>query len=123
MVTGGEYNAPPVFIMYYKPMNRSTAKSRSRLPGKTGRLMWIVFGVLIIWLFFTGPRSVFKLISATMERAEREEEIRKLEQDKAILDSLSKTLQDPYEIEKKAREEYNMKKKGERVFKIQGKSE
>lgn len=81
----------------------------------------MLYGVaaLIILLFFTGPRSVFQLISASFEKKRLNREIYDLEQKKAELDSIRIELQtNPQVIEKIAREEYNMKKKGEKVYKI-----
>lgn len=73
----------------------------------------------IAYYLLSGPRGAIKLIQIKNDRDRLKNEIRELEMQKSVLDSEKTRLKtDPEYIEKIAREEYNMKKKGEKVYKI-----
>ena len=76
--------------------------------------------VLILFLFISGPRGTWQLYRTDREKQKLVDEIQELELRKTELDSeRTRLLNDPKYIEKIAREKYNMKKKGEKVFKIE----
>lgn len=76
--------------------------------------------VLIIFVFISGPRGTWQLYQTDKEKQNLMDDIRDLELKKAELDSeRTLLLNDPEYIEKVAREKYNMKKKGEKVYKIE----
>lgn len=80
--------------------------------------------LFLILLFFSGPRNVLQLYKSLQEKQKLQAEIDRLEQEKTRLDSLrSRLLNDPAYIEKVAREQYNMKKEREHVYKIVKESE
>lgn len=85
------------------------------------KILLAVSGLLVIYfLFISGPRGSWHLYKSDREKEELLEGIRNLELRKAELDSEKTRLQnDPDYIEKIAREKYNMKKKGEQVFRIE----
>ncbi|MBD3224908.1 MAG: hypothetical protein GF313_09270 [Caldithrix sp.] len=76
------------------------------------------FFFILIYLL-TGPRGTIKYLQIYLEKEEMIDEIENLEKEKARLDSVRKrALNDQDYIEKIAREQYNMKKEGEKVYKI-----
>lgn len=82
-----------------------------------------VFAAIFI-IFISGPRGSLKLYQSHEEKQELLKEIEALKIKKARLDSERiKLLNDPDYIEKIARETYNMKKKGEKVYKIKSATE
>jgi len=78
---------------------------------------------LILAIFFlSGSRGTIRYIKAWQHKEALQQEIEQLKIKKARLDSQRTRLKkDPEYIEKIAREQYNMKKKGETVYKIQNK--
>jgi len=80
--------------------------------------------ILLALFFLSGPRGTSRYIKVWRHKETLQEEIRQLKTKKARMDSQRTRLQnDPAYIEKIAREEYNMKKKGETIYKIQNKPE
>ncbi len=79
---------------------------------------------LIFIVFIGGPRGSLKLYKSHDEKQKLLKEIDELSAKKARLDSeRTRLLNDPAYIEKIARETYNMKKKGEKVYKIKSETE
>lgn len=83
----------------------------------------IIFsGIILILIitFLSGPRGTLRLIREMQKKETLNREIEQLELTRTVLDSTKKRLQnDPSYIEKIAREDYNMKKEGEKVIKIE----
>ncbi len=78
----------------------------------------------IFIVFIGGSRGSLKLYKSHEEKEELLKEINELKAKKARLDSeRTRLLNDPAYIEKIARETYNMKKKGEKVYKIKSETE
>jgi len=80
-------------------------------------LLGVAAAVLLVY-FLSGPRGTINLYKHSHEKQELLDEIKTLETQKAELDSEKVKLEDDAYIEKIAREEYNMKKKGEKVYKV-----
>jgi len=84
----------------------------------------IVVLVFIFVVFIGGPRGSLKLYQSYEEKQELLKKIDELRAKKARLDSERvRLLNDPAYIEKIARETYNMKRKGEKVYKIKSETE
>lgn len=80
--------------------------------------------IILIYVLSSGPRGTWKLYRSGQEKEQLQEEIRQLEARKAALDSERTLLEnDPAYIEKVAREKYNMKKKGEKVYRVDNEGE
>lgn len=80
----------------------------------------VVLIILIILLLTSGPRGTLKLYKSDRDKEQLQQDIEALESRKAQLDSERTLLQnDPAYIEKVAREKYNMKKKGEKVYRVE----
>ncbi len=106
-------------------MKKSKKKSSPLLNQKqTKILLAVVFIVIVLLFFFSGSHNIIQLYES---HREKQELIRKIEEEtkrKARLDSIKQKLEnDPEYIEKIAREKYNMKKKGEKVYKVIEKEE
>jgi len=103
-----------------KKIKQNKTKNKPLLTRKYGPALLILLGLLALTLFFiTGPRGTLKLYKIKREKAHLQQDILRLEQKKARLDSVRSRLKnDPLYIEKIAREKYNMKKKGEKVYRI-----
>ena len=80
-----------------------------------------MIGVIIILLIFflKGPRGTIELYKNIRKTNDLKEEIEELKQTKSELDSEKVKLHDDDYIEKIAREQYNMKKQGEKIYKIE----
>ena len=77
-------------------------------------------GIILLIIYFTGPRGTIRLWRVMDKKQDLENEIKELETTKVELDSIKNLLEnDPEYLEKIAREEYNMKKEGEKVIKIE----
>lgn len=85
------------------------------------KILMVLIGLLAIYfLFISGSRGSWQLYKSDTEKERLLDDIRSLELRKAELDSeRTRLLDDPEYIEKIAREKYNMKKKGEKVFRIE----
>ena len=81
--------------------------------------LFAVFVVLALLFFLTGPRGTIQLIRQNKEKERLIKEIEELEKTQAALDSEKVKLNQNAYIEKIAREQYNMKKEGEKVYKIE----
>lgn len=98
------------------PRKKQTPKSRKfRL-----YLIITLCCVAVVLFFINGPRGTLQYFKAYKEKQQLEKEIEALEAEKLKLIEEKKKLEtDPEYIEKYARERYTMKKKGEKVYKIQ----
>lgn len=98
------------------PRKKQTSKARKfRL-----YLIITLISAAVIFFFINGPRGTFQYINASREKEQLQMEIESLETQKLKLIEEKKKLEsDPAYIEKYARERYTMKKKGEKVYKIQ----
>ena len=108
-----------------KQKKRKTSNQPSTfLDKKKLRLILIsAIALILIIIFVSGRRGTIRLIRDINQKQTLEQQIEELELTKAELDSIKKRLEnDPTYIEKIAREEYNMKKEGEKVIKIESDS-
>lgn len=94
---------------------------RGLLSKKYTRLIAIGIVVIVfIIIYLTGPRGTIRMFRVMQKKQDLENEIETLERKKVELDSIKNLLEnDPAYLEKIAREEYNMKKEGEKVIKIE----
>ncbi len=92
------------------------------LPGTNKIKYFLIFllGVAIVSYFLFNQYGVLKYIELKNERDKIKDEIEKVENENNLLrkriDSLNSV---DYTIEKVAREKYNLKRKGEKVIKVQ----
>ena len=107
--------------MSVKKRRKPTTRKQIKLDKK--RFQYIVFGIVaivILVIYLTGPRGTIRLWRVIDKKEDLEKEIKELEVSKTELDSIKNRLKnDPAYLEKIAREEYNMKKEGEKVIKIE----
>ena len=111
--------------MPVKKKRNQTSRKQIKLDKKHVKYV-IIAGVIVVLLifYFTGPRGTIRLWRIMDKKQDLENEIKELETTKVELDSIKNRLEnDPEYLEKIAREEYNMKKKGEKVIKIETDSE
>ena len=96
-------------------------KQKNKLNPLFIRIAIAIIGIaFIILIFVPGPRGTWNLYQSGRDKQILEQEINNLELKKAELDSeRTLLLNDPEYIEKVAREKYNMKKEGEKVYKIE----
>ncbi len=81
--------------------------------------MGLFLVIALLFIFLSGPRGTIRYFKARQQKEQLQQDIKQLQAQKTHLDSLRIRLKnDPDYIEKLAREEYNMKKKGEKVYKI-----
>ena len=102
-----------------------SAKKQIKLDKKHVKYFIIaIVGIVLLIIYFTGPRGTIRLWRVMNKKQDLEKEIRELETTKVELDSIKDRLEnDPEYLEKIAREEYNMKKEGEKVIQIETDSE
>ena len=94
-------------------------KTTSLFATRQGKIILLTVAVIILLIFFLrGPRGSIELYKNTQKRNQLQEDIEQLERTKAELDSEKVLLNDDDYIEKTAREQYNMKKQGEKIYKI-----
>lgn len=104
-----------------KKKRNSSAKKYVRFEKKHIRL-FAIGAIVIIFLviYLTGPRGTIRMMRVMQKKQELVNEIDELESTKVELDSIKNRLEnDPAYLEKIAREEYNMKKEGEKVIKVE----
>jgi cell division protein FtsB len=77
-----------------------------------------VIGIILFVFFLKGPRGTIEFFRTVQKKNELQEEIEHLKKTKAGLDSEKVKLNEDEYIEKIAREQYNMKKQGETIYKI-----
>jgi len=110
-------------IFNKKKKKRKVQKKQSRKSTNSQKygkafVILIVLGAIVA-LFVVGPRNIFQYYQAGQDKSRLQREIKELKLKKARLDSeLTLLANDPDYLEKLAREKYNMKKKGERIYKI-----
>jgi len=111
--------------MPIKKKKNSTALKQIRFDKKHIKYIIIgVVGIVLLVMYFTGPRGTIRLLRVMDKKQDLIHEIQELETTKVELDSIKNRLEsDPGYLEKIAREEYNMKKEGEKVIKIETESE
>jgi len=102
--------------------NKTPLFKMKKLPGK---IIAAAAGVLIlILIFFSGSRNAYQYLKVKKDKSLLEQEIQELQLKKTELDSeLTRLNSDPDYVEKIAREKYNMKKKGEKVYKVKKEDE
>ena len=84
----------------------------------------ILGAIVLLIVFFLGDHGVYQLYSLREEKAEIQQSIVQLREEKKRLESEKTRLQTDYEyIEQLARENYRMAKPGEKVFKVVPKEE
>jgi len=103
---------------------KTTTKRRKNSQKSSESKIWryvlfAVLTVLALLFFLTGPRGTIQLIHQNKEKERLIKEIEELEKTKAALDSEKVKLNQDAYIEKIAREQYNMKREGEKVYKIE----
>ena len=87
-------------------------------------IIFCVVSIVLLIIYLTGPRGTIRLLRIMDKKQDLINEIDELETTKVELDSIKNRLEnDPAYLEKVAREEYNMKKEGEKVIKVETDSE
>ncbi|MBN1407039.1 MAG: septum formation initiator family protein [Calditrichaceae bacterium] len=111
--------------MPVKKKRNPAARKQIKLDKKHVRYVAVTAVVIVLLIiYFTGPRGTIRLWRVMDKKQNLENEIQELETTKVELDSIKNRLEnDPEYLEKIAREEYNMKKEGEKVIKIETDSE
>lgn len=89
------------------------------------KIGFIILGIAaLFFIFVSGPRGTWKLYQSDRDKQQLIKDIEELETKKANLDSeRTRLLNDQDYIEKVAREQYNMKKKGEKVYRVENESD
>ncbi|MEJ2053737.1 MAG: septum formation initiator family protein [Calditrichaceae bacterium] len=101
---------------------RKTATNKAQILNKKQIRLIAIAVVILVFLviYLVGPRGTIRMIRVTQRKHDLQEEIQALEKTKVELDSIKNRLEnDPTYLEKVAREEYNMKKEGEKVIRIE----
>lgn len=112
--------------MAYKTVNfQSSTKRRYRNdPGRKKKIWkWVIFGFILIllFIFFTGSQSLFKLFSLHHERNQLQQQKEELiKQNDSLQQEIEKLRKDDRYLEEVAREKYNMKKEKEDVYVVEG---
>lgn len=82
-------------------------------------LILILVGFVVIWFTFIDTYSIWTRIQLSQRKAELKAKTEKLKTETAVLKHKINNLKnDPFLLERIAREEYGMKKPGETVYKI-----
>lgn len=82
-------------------------------------LILILGGFLLIWFAFIDTYSIWTRIELSQRKSELKAKKAELKKETAILkEKIEKLKTDPFLLERIAREEYGMKKKGETIYKI-----
>ncbi|MBC8344771.1 MAG: septum formation initiator family protein [Candidatus Marinimicrobia bacterium] len=106
---------------------KSSRIKRKRVAGSSSvdtqkriiRAILVMGAVALLILFFFGDHGLYQLYSLKKERAEVQDKINALREEKIVLEGEKTKLQTDYKyIEELAREKYRMAKKGEKVFKV-----
>ena len=115
------YLSADFFIMANKTKRNSSTKKYIHFEKKHIRLLAIgVVVIIFLIIYLTGPRGTIRMMRVMEKKQDLINEIDELETTKVELDSIKNRLEnDPNYLEKIAREEYNMKKEGEKVIKIE----
>jgi cell division protein FtsB len=78
----------------------------------------LVATAALLFLLSIGSRGCIEQGRVRWQRKRIEARIRELEKSKALMETEKKSLDDPAVVEKIAREEYGMSKKGEKVYRV-----
>ncbi len=111
--------------MSVKKKRNPAARKHIKLDRKQIRyIIFCIVGIILLIIYLTGPRGTIRLLRIMDKKQDLINEIDELETTQVELDSIKQLLEnDPTYLEKVAREEYNMKKKGEKVIKVETDSE
>ncbi len=109
-------------------MQRKRKKNRGdqeiKLQKKLVRFVLILGAIVLLIIFFFGDHGVYQLYRLNAEKAEIQNAITNLREEKRQLGNEKIRLESDYEyIEELARERYRMAKPGEKVFKVVPKKE
>ena len=108
--------------MQYSREKRFSQNSLSKLkPGVDSVLLLITLGLFIYfsYVLFFGDRNIFKLIQKEKIKSSLQQEVTQLQLEKKILqDTIEYLKSDRFFIEKKAREDLGLMKKGEEIYVI-----
>lgn len=86
---------------------------------KRSFLFTVLIGFLLIWFGFIDTYSLTTRVKLSSEKSDLEERIAALKAETRVLDSkIAELKADPDLLEKIAREQYGMRKKGEKVYRI-----
>ena len=112
----------------YSSMQRKRKKNRGNqgieLQKKLVRFVLILGAIVLLIIFFFGDHGVYQLYRLNAEKAEIQNAITNLREEKRQLGNEKIRLESDYEyIEELARERYRMAKPGEKVFKVVPKEE
>ncbi|MBN2423810.1 MAG: septum formation initiator family protein [Calditrichaceae bacterium] len=103
-----------------KKKRRTTTKKYSLTITPKRKILILIGSIVVLLIFFLkGPRGTIELYKNINKTNDLKEEIEELKQTKSELDSEKVKLHDDDYIEKIAREQYNMKKQGEKIYKIE----
>lgn len=98
--------------------------SKKDIKKKISILLVIFFIILIIFAFFSGDRNIRHYIRLKKQIAALEKDIAKLEKENKDLEEMIRLLnEDPYYIEKIAREELKKAKEDEIIIEFQNEEE
>ncbi|MBT3477964.1 MAG: septum formation initiator family protein [Candidatus Marinimicrobia bacterium] len=99
--------------------NRSSGTSSVDVQKRVIRAILLIGAVALLIIFFFGDHGLYQLYNLKKERAETQEKINALREERITLEGEKTKLQTDYKyIEELAREKYRMAKKGEKVFKV-----
>lgn len=86
---------------------------------KRSFLFTMLLGFLVVWFGFIDTYSVLTRMQLASEKEELQTKIEQLKQETAILDEkIAELKANPDLLEKIAREQYGMRKNGEKVYRI-----
>ncbi len=107
----------------YSSMQRRRKKKRPNqtheLQKRLVRIVLVLGAIVLLIIFFFGDHGVYQLYRLRQEKAEIQNSIAELREEKKRLGAEKTRLETDYEyIEQLARERYRMAKPGEKVFKV-----
>ncbi len=86
---------------------------------KRSFLFTMLLGFLVVWFGFIDTYSFFTRMQLASEKEELQTKIEQMKQETAILDQkIAELKANPDLLEKIAREQYGMRKNGEKVYRI-----
>ena len=107
-----------------KTKRSKTIRYRQQPRKRVKFLRWLggIIVLIILFIFLSGNRSLFKLYSLHQEKTKLKMQKEKLlEQQKKLEEEIEKLQTDKDYMEQVAREKYNMKKEDEEVYIIESK--
>ena len=97
----------------------SKQTTRSDIQKRIIKTILLIGALSLVIIFFFGDHGLYQLYTLKKERAQIQNQINILRQEKIELENEKIKLQTDYKyIEELAREKYRMAKKGEKVFKV-----